>query len=184
MYHRTGIDFFDTFQYSLAKFLPGLHPDVPKKRSGHFSEQRLDDVQPGSMGRREHVLKSVGAGCQKRPRLFGNVCRVIVQDKPDRPFGWVVGVQILQQRDELPAAVTPFDSRRHMAVVQIQPGQNRAGPQALVFVIARYCGVLAPTGGKSGAVLAIACRPGFSSTETVTTTGVSPPLFWFCRATS
>ena len=50
MNHRIGVDFFHAFQYPVTKFLPGLHPDVPKKRVGHLSEKRLDDVEPGSMG--------------------------------------------------------------------------------------------------------------------------------------
>ena len=53
----------------------------------------------------------------------------------------IVGVQILQQTDELDASVAVLDARRHVPIMQVQPGQY--GPCAIsdVFMIAGHGGM-------------------------------------------
>src|SRR6202795_4943131 len=59
-----GIDLVDPFQNSIAKFLPGLHPNVTQKRARHLPEERLDYVEPGAMRGRQHVFEPVRPRCQ------------------------------------------------------------------------------------------------------------------------
>ncbi len=42
----SGIDFRDAFEDSGFEFAQRLHSDMPQKGSGHFAEQRLDDIEP------------------------------------------------------------------------------------------------------------------------------------------
>src|SRR5665213_2494301 len=66
----SGIDFSDAFVYARLEFIEGLYPDMPQKGSSHFTEQSLDDVQPGAVLRRQDVLKTVGVRGEKRLRLL------------------------------------------------------------------------------------------------------------------
>jgi hypothetical protein len=54
-----SIDFLDAFENSGFQFIEGLDSEVAQKTSRHFDEQSIDDVQPRTMFRREHVLKAV-----------------------------------------------------------------------------------------------------------------------------
>src|SRR5947207_2408704 len=46
---RCGVDFGDSQQDAIAKLLPGLHPDVPKKGARHLAEKGLHDIEPRSI---------------------------------------------------------------------------------------------------------------------------------------
>ena len=61
---------------------------------------------------------------------------MIVEDEPQGTVLGVVSIQVSQQGDKLPAAVTALDPTGHVARMQIQGGQNGAGPPSLVFMIA------------------------------------------------
>src|SRR5262245_51737736 len=89
-----------------------------------------------------NVLETIGPGGQKGPRLFGDVGRMIVQNQPNRVVGRVVGVEILQQGDKLPAPMAPFNVSRHMAGMQIQSCQDGASSQPLILMVASKGGVL------------------------------------------
>ncbi len=112
-----GIDFCNALQNSVAKFFPGFHADMPKKRACHLSEESLDDVEPRSMSRRQHILEAVGSGCQERPRLFRDMRGMIVENDPDRALRRIIGVQIFEQSDELATPVTALNPPNDMAVM-------------------------------------------------------------------
>ncbi len=81
-----GIDFGDALEDSGFEFLPGVNSDMPQRGACHFAEERFNDIEPRAVRGRQDVLKAVGILSQKRPRLFGNRCGVIVQYDPDRAF--------------------------------------------------------------------------------------------------
>ena len=56
-----------------------------------------------------------------------------------------------------------FDSGMNLAGEQVDPRQQAQRPETLVFIVARDEACLPAIGGRSGAVLAIAWMPGFSS---------------------
>ena len=119
MDHGSGVDFRDSQQDALAEFLPRLHADVPKKGAGHFAKEGLHDVEPRSMLRCQHILETVGAASKEGSGLFGDMRRMIVQNDSDGAAGRVVLVEILEQSNEFPAAMSPLDTSGDMPLVQI-----------------------------------------------------------------
>src|SRR2546429_7498279 len=77
---RCGVDFGDSQQDAIAKLLPGLHPDVPKKGARHLAEKGLHDIEPRSMLWRQHVLKAIGTSSQEGSSLFRNMRGMVIQD--------------------------------------------------------------------------------------------------------
>src|ERR1019366_6100745 len=136
MNYRIGIDFLDAFQNSVAKFLPGLHPNVTQELASHFPEKRLDDIEPGTVRGRQHVFEPVWPRRQMRACLFGDVRRMIVEDDPNGAGCRIVSIQVFEQRDELATPVTPLNPSNDVAIMEIQCSQNRACSQTLVFMVA------------------------------------------------
>ena len=87
MFHlnTTGeaLDLGDPLEDARLKLLFGLDPDVAQEGSGHFRECALDQVEPGAMLWRVHVLEAPGAGAQIGHRLIGDVSRMVVQHHAD-----------------------------------------------------------------------------------------------------
>lgn len=79
--------------------------------------------------------------------IFPNSVSTMLSQEPCLGVAGVVLVQIFKQCNELPAAVPAFHPSRDVAVVQIQPRENRACPQPLVFVIQPKVACLPGTGG-------------------------------------
>src|ERR1017187_7571850 len=75
---------------------------------------------------------------------------MVVQDDSNGAVGRVVLVDVLEQRDEFPAAMTPLNAGCYMTLVQIQRRQNRARSKAFVFVIPAYVGMLSGNRGQIG----------------------------------
>src|SRR5664279_691553 len=65
-----------------------------------------------------------------------DVGRVVVEDHPDDCLGRVVRIESRQQPDELQAAVTVLHAGEDVARVEVDPGQDRHGAMADVFVVA------------------------------------------------
>ena len=63
---------------------------------------------------------------------------MIVEDEPQGTVLGVVSIQVSQQGNELPAAMTAFDPTGDVARMQIQGGQNGARPQSFVLMIAGH----------------------------------------------
>src|SRR5216684_5117521 len=102
------------------------------------------------MLRCQHILKAIGAGSQVGLSLFGNVRRMVVQNDPYGAAGRVVLVEILEQSDEFPAAMSPLDTSCDMTLVQIQRREDRTRPKAFVFVIAAHIGMFSGNRGQIG----------------------------------
>ena len=77
--------------------------------------------------------------------------------------GRIGGIEKLEEFDELAAAVALPDERVDLAGEQIDPGQQAERAMAFVLMIPRELAWRPGTGGKSGAVVAMACISGFSS---------------------
>lgn len=73
---------------------------------------------------------------------------MIVQDQADRTAGRIIGVQILEQPDELDAPVPLLDAGDDVSIKQVQARQNRQGPMPDILMIASESGVFAGDGRK------------------------------------
>src|SRR5229473_3312671 len=83
------------------------------------------------MLRCQHILETVGAGSKEGSGLFGDMRRMIVQNDSNGAAGRVVLVEILEQSDEFPAAMSPLDTSCDMTLVQIQRREDRTRPKAV-----------------------------------------------------
>ena len=89
-------------------------------------------------------------------RVSLEMCGVIVEDHLDRGVGRIGGIEKLEEFDELAAAVALRRARGPSAGEQIDPGQQAERAMAFVLMIPREARMAAGTGGKSGAVVAMA----------------------------
>src|SRR5437867_11731509 len=105
---------------------------MPKESACHLAKQCFHDVEPRAVGGSVDVFETIWPCGQKGPGLLRDVGRMIVQDEPDAAVGRVVGVEVLQQGDKLPAAMTPLDMRRDMTGMQVEGCQDGASPQAFI----------------------------------------------------
>ena len=144
---------------------------MAEESARHFAEQRFHNIEPGTVGGSVNIFETIRPCDQKGSGLLRNVGRVIVQNEPNRVVGRIVSVQVLQQDDKLPATMTPFDVRRHMTGMKVEGRQDGTSSESFILVVRARVGWRPGTGGRSGAVVARACTPGFSSTETVMTFG-------------
>src|SRR5438552_4024093 len=64
MDNRAGINFRDPLKDAVAEFLPRVDSDVSQESARHFAEKGLGDVEPRTLGGSEHILETVGSGCQ------------------------------------------------------------------------------------------------------------------------
>lgn len=123
----------------------------------------LDQVEPGGVFGREGKFE---AACRLfiEPSFgsFRDVCGMIVENQLDGGAGRIGRIEQLKEFDELAAAVAVLDERADLAC-QISSSQQAECAMTLIFKIAREGRIDAWHGGKSGAVVAIAWIPGFSS---------------------
>src|SRR6266567_6511742 len=131
---RAGIDFRDALEDAVTEFLPRVDPNMSQESTRHFAEERLREVEPGTVGGSEHILETVRSGCQIGLSFFRQVRRMIIEDQPQGTIRRVGSIQVSEQGNKLPAAMAALHPAGHVARMQIQGGQNGAGPQALVFM--------------------------------------------------
>ena len=93
--------------------------------------------------------------------LLGDVRGMIVEDQLDCRMGRIGGVEKLKKFDEFATAVAVLNKGVNLAGQQIDPGQQTDGAVTLVSRAKVACTL--GSGGRSGAVVAIAWIPGFSS---------------------
>ena len=139
----SGINFGDALKYPSLEFVERPDSDMAKKTASHFAKQGFDDVEPRAVLGSQDVLKTVGARGEKRPRLFGNVCGMIVQDYADGALRRIPRVEVGQQADEFHAAVTILHARRDVAILEIQCRQYRTRAQPLILMIPADLPILA-----------------------------------------
>src|SRR6202049_2190484 len=102
------------------------------------------------MLRCQYILETVGAGSKEGSGLLGDMRRMIVQNDSDGAVGRVVLVEILEQSNEFPAAMSPLDTSGDMPLVQIQRREDRTRPKTFVFVIAAHIGMFSGNRGQIG----------------------------------
>src|SRR6185295_269790 len=135
---------------------------MTQDRAGELGEEALDQVEPGAVLGREGELEAAGRSTGNPSCcLPRDVCGMIVEDQLDRGAGRISDVEKLEEFDELPAAMAVPDQGVDLAGEQIDPGQQAERAMAFVFVIAGEGRVHAGSGGKTGAVVAMAWIPGF-----------------------
>jgi len=142
----------------------GGDADVAQDGAGELGEEALDEVEPRAVLGSEGELEAAG-GLFGEPgfRLLGDVGGMIVEDQLDRCMGRIGLIEKLEEFDQLAAAVTILDQGVHLAGEKIDSGQQADRAVTFVFMITAEGRVHAGFGGKSGAVVAIAWMPGFSS---------------------
>ena len=103
-----------------------------------------------------------GGRVSSQARVSLEMCAgMIVENQLDRGLGRIGGIDQLEEFDELAAAVALPDERVNLAGEQIDPGQQAQCAMTFVFMIPRAKLAWRPgTGGKSGAVVAMAWIPG------------------------
>lgn len=153
---------------------------MAQDRLGEFGEEALNEIEPRTMLGREGKLEASRRSSVEPGSCFSRyVRRMIIEDQLDRGTGRISGVETLEEFDELPAAVAVSDERMDLPGKQVDSGQQAQRAMTFVLIIPRKGGVdaggRAPLrrsparyaqrglGGKSGAVVAMAWIPGFSS---------------------
>ena len=112
------------------------------------------------------VKKSEAAGRPGVERGSGvprHVCGLIVEYQLDRVAGRIGGIDKLEEFDALADAVALPVERVDATGEQIDPGQQAERAMAFVLMIRAKLAWRPGTGSKSGAVVAMAWIPGFSS---------------------
>ncbi len=161
-----AIDILDTGHDALLELLLGRYPDMAQDRAGELGEVALNEVEPGAVLWREGELEAaILSSGEPSSSLSRDVRGMIVEIQLDRGAGRIGSVEKLEEFDELSAAVAVSDQGMDLAAEQINPGQQAERAMAFVLMITREGRVHPGCGGKSGAVVAIAWIPGFSSQE-------------------
>ena len=144
----------------VLKLLLGCDAEMSQDGPRQLGEEAFDQVQPGAMLRGEGELEPAGRlRGDPSAGFLGDVRRMIVEDQVDRCIGRVGRVEQGKELNEFTAAVTILDEAMNLAGEKIDAGQQADRAVTLVFMIAAEGYMYA----KSGAVVAIAWIPGFSS---------------------
>src|SRR3982074_3634017 len=89
------------------------HPDVTQDRASELGEESLDEVQPRTMLGREGEREASRWSSVEPGSCFSRyVGGMIIEDELDRGAGRISGVEMLEEFDELSAAVALSPARR------------------------------------------------------------------------
>jgi hypothetical protein len=89
---------------------------VAQDRAGELGKEPFDGVEPGAVLGSENEFKAVrGVLCDPGSGLFGDVCRIIVEDQLDRGVGRIGGVEKLEEFDEFTASVAILNQGMDLA---------------------------------------------------------------------
>src|ERR1700692_1193853 len=110
---------------AIDQLLLAGHADSSQHGSSHLAELILDEIEPRSMGRCEHEDEALWHGLQVTPRLFGDVCGVVVQHQTDFMALRIGTIEFLQKGDEVGAFVRIAYGLNDSPAVQIQASQQR-----------------------------------------------------------
>src|SRR5438046_8444180 len=100
---------------------------------GQLGKEALDGVEPGGRGRRvvEHKARMPA---EPGPRLGMFVRAVIVEDHVNDLTDWDLGLDGIQEPDELLMPVTLHAASDHLAVEDVERGEQRGGAVPLVIM--------------------------------------------------
>jgi len=93
----------------------------------------------------------------------GDVCGMIVEDQTDCRISWIGGIDQLEKRDELAAAVAVLDQSMDLAGDKVYAGQQADRAVALVLKLARETRMHARFGRQVRGGRCDRLKPGFSS---------------------
>ncbi|KGV78161.1 hypothetical protein X890_5665 [Burkholderia pseudomallei MSHR4299] len=113
------IHFIDPLEDALPEFIERSDPDVAQEGARHFREDRLDQIQPGSVFRRVNILEASRVSNQPGHCFLRDVGAVVVQHDTDECIRRIMLMQPLQQADELAAAMAILDFGNNLAGVQV-----------------------------------------------------------------
>src|SRR5262249_52941368 len=106
--------------------------------AGELGEEALDKVEPGAMLGREGELEAAARSSgEPSSGFFGDVRGMIVEDQLDRGVGRVSGIEKLEGRDELSAAVAVSNEGVDLPGEQINAGQQAERAMTFVLMITR-----------------------------------------------
>ena len=108
---------------AIDQLLLAGHADSSQHGSSHLAELILDEIEPRSMGRREHEDEALWHALQITPRLFGDMRRVVVQHQADFMALRIGTIEFLEKDDEIGAFVRVADGLNDAPAVQIQASQ-------------------------------------------------------------
>ena len=125
MDHRMAIDLVDTGDNALPELLFGCYPDVTQDRTCKLGEEALDEIEPGTVNRREGEFEAAGrASGEPASGLLRDMSGVIVENQLDCRASGIGGVKELEEFNELAAAVAVPDQGVNLPGKQINPGQQ------------------------------------------------------------
>ena len=81
---------------------------MPEKSARHLRKCDLNQIQPGGVHWRMHILKPAGAGCQIGAGFFGGVGQMMIKNDAEGSVWRIMRVQSLKERDERATAVCPL----------------------------------------------------------------------------
>ena len=86
---------------------------MAQNQTGKLREEALNEIEPGTMRRREGELEPAsGSSDEPRSGFFRDVRGMIVENQLDRGAGRIGGIKKLEEFDELSAAVACECPRR------------------------------------------------------------------------
>jgi hypothetical protein len=97
-----------------------------------------------------NILEAIGARGQIGPRLLGDMGRMVVEDDSDDGLFGVVGIEVLEQEDELTTAVASFDSGDDVPGVQVQGSDDGGCPHPFILMITANFRVMPRLGRQVG----------------------------------
>ena len=159
-----AIEFIHGSHDAVLEFLFGCDADVAQHRAGELGEEALHEIEPRAVLGSEGEFEAAG-GLIGEPGFgfLGDVRGVIVEDQLDRGVGRIGGVEKLEEFDEFAAAVAVLDEGVNRAGDETIPACRLTVPWRLYSCSRAKVACTPGSGGKSGAVVAMAWIPGFSS---------------------
>src|SRR3990170_648744 len=145
-YDRCLVDFSQVLFDSCDEFCLRVDSDSTQKRIGHLAEKGLDQVQPGAVRWRKDELEPVGNTCKIPAGLLRYVRRMVVQHNPYYHLFRILGVDQLQKLDKLHTPMAGPDQPVHVSGQQVDSCKEAHRSVSLVFVVAKYRGMLAGHG--------------------------------------
>ena len=138
--YRIGIDFVEILVDSLCKFFFGLNPDAFQHLFGHFTEETLYEIEPGTVLRCEHKYKAAFRTCCKVVLdLLRLMRRVIIADDSDDITFWINLIEFPQQADKIGTLVNTDYLTGEVEVTETDVAKLKVG-QRVLFTFPAYSG--------------------------------------------
>ena len=162
---RMSVELVDCGDDALLEFLFRSETRMWRRTDRESLEKKPSTrlSQEPCLGVKVNSKRPVGLLGEPSFGFLGNVRGMIVEDQLYRRVGWIGGVEKLEEFDKFAAAVAILDQGVNLPVTRSMPASKLTVPWRL-YSCSRAKVACAPgSGGKSGAVVAMAWIPGFSS---------------------